>query len=133
LARVAGALGAADFGADFPAEFLAAGLADWAGGWAGFADFPPALAGFGAAGFGAFPSPGLAAFPRAGLSGFPAGCSAAAAFAADFAGLRRVAGRPPPLAICSARAARSGSASSSVIVSGALSLGSVALMPSWLT
>src|SRR5712692_4589460 len=124
LACFAGALGSADFLAGCFTGFLADGLADLAGGWTGFADFPaPDLAGFGASGLSVS---GFATFPLAGLSG-------GAALADVFAVLRRVGGRPPPLAICSARAASNGSASSSVMASGALSLGRVALMPSWLT
>src|SRR5712671_442557 len=124
-ARFVGALGAADFLAGCFAGFLAVGLADLAGGLTGVADFPaPDLVGFGAAGLSAS---GFAAFSFAGLS-------RGAALTADFAVLPRVGGRrPPPLAICSARAASKGSASSSVTVSGALSRGRVALIPSWFT
>src|SRR5712671_2705032 len=124
-ARFAGALGAADFLTGCFAGFLAVGLADFAGGLTGFADFPaPDLVTFGVSGLCAR---GFAAFSFAGLSG-------GAALADDFAVLPRVGWRrPPPLAICSARAASNGSASSSVMVSGALSRGRVALIPSWFT
>src|SRR5215831_18953194 len=121
LARFAAALGAADFSAGFlPGIF--------AGSFIGFADFPAlALAGSGASGFVDLGALVFAAFSFVGLS-------VCAVLAAGFSALARLGGRRPlPLPIRSARAASKGSASSSVIVSGVLSLGSVALTPSWLT
>src|SRR5262252_9375067 len=117
LARFAAALGAADFSAGFLPGILAGG----------FAAFPAlALAGFGASGFADLGALVFAAFSFVGLS-------VCAVLAADFFALARLGGRRPlPLPIRSARAASKDSASSSVIVSGVLSLGSVALTPSWL-
>src|SRR5215831_1293183 len=128
LARFAAALGAADFSAGFLPGILAGGFAAFAGSFIGFADFPAlALAGSGASGFVDLGALVFAAFSLVGLS-------VCAVLAAGFSALARLGGRRPlPLPIRSARAASKDSASSSVIVSGVLSLGSVALTPSWLT
>src|SRR5216683_4566600 len=93
LARFAGALGAGEF----LAGIFAVGFVDFAGGLAGFAGFPaPAFAGFGASRFAAFSFSGL---------------SVCATLVAGFAALPRLGGRrPPPLPMCSARAASKGSA-----------------------
>jgi hypothetical protein len=119
------------------ARFPAAGGAGFgaAGGFAAL-DFAGLRVGAGFAGPTGFLAGGPCRDLRAtaGFADLPAGAgfSRGSGFAAA-AGLAlpRRAGRPSPTR--SARAASKASASSSVIASGVLSRGRVALMPSWLT